>query len=967
MNKKLLPLFFLFFDFSLSAQEFITYDTIDFDNPAILGSINFYDLTDCQINNSSGNPAFIGKGLTKASDNFIYVYGPSQGPDPVAIWKLFPDVSQGAFQSTISQDTLIQGMSCDYEGLVYLVGKGVSIFDPNDLGVTYMGDFPDGMLAGGDLTYREGRFFMTTTNNEIVEVDIQNPSNSTIIGTLPDTIAMVQGLATFPYSCDSIDTYAITQHENGSTVYLLDFDNFSLSEHCQYDRFNFDAATTEECILPPCEIFVDLDVDDSSGDTLNGYAIETCLNSVAIADTDIEVFSPFRLDSIRLDLIGILDDGEESINLSSVVGDIAFSYSDTSITIINLGGATEEDFEETIKNIVYENLAQPFTIGEREVIVSMFSSFYTSMPSITSITLDDHLLSLNPTISSPSCFGEENGSVTLQTDGGLMPYEYIWEDGETLDTRSNLIAGTYIITIKDAQGCTNADSLVINQPDSLSVQIEADTNFICGETGSLFAFANGGVEPYSFEWNGQAGIDTLSNIGAGEYELLVIDENDCEATMSITLDGIPMIETVENINLCEGQLFEWENHSVDSDTTVCTSYTLFDGCDSTHCITLNFTPNSILTQSESICEGETYNFQGIDLSNSGVYYDTLSISNQNGCDSILQLNLDVVENPSFEVNISGNLCVDDEVTIQVIGEAAYTYLWSTGEITESIQVSSPSNYELTATSQEGCEVIETITLNENDISFDIQLSNADCNNENGQIIVENIQGGLPPYSYSIDGISYQLISQFDNLPSGQYEVLVEDTEGCIQCQVINLDQASSIEVFGFNEEYEVNLGETVEIQIQTNILNPTISWNPSRFLSCDTCQTVTIQAFENVTYTLLVEDEDGCVSEVEIDVLVDQREEVYIPNAFSPNDDGFNDVFTIYGRQGIENVKSFQIFDRWGALVFEENDQAINLIKGWDGTFNGREVIQGVYVYRIVTERIDGQEKVLNGDVLLIR
>ncbi|MCH2085036.1 MAG: hypothetical protein MK226_21810, partial [Saprospiraceae bacterium] len=172
MNKKLLPLFFLFFDFSLSAQEFITYDTIDFDNPAILGSINFYDLTDCQINNSSGNPAFIGKGLTKASDNFIYVYGPSQGPDPVAIWKLFPDVSQGAFQSTISQDTLIQGMSCDYEGLVYLVGKGVSIFDPNDLGVTYMGDFPDGMLAGGDLTYREGRFFMTTTNNEIVEVDI---------------------------------------------------------------------------------------------------------------------------------------------------------------------------------------------------------------------------------------------------------------------------------------------------------------------------------------------------------------------------------------------------------------------------------------------------------------------------------------------------------------------------------------------------------------------------------------------------------------------------------------------------------------------------------------------------------------------------------------------------------------------------------------------------------------------------
>ena len=91
-------------------------------------------------------------------------------------------------------------------------------------------------------------------------------------------------------------------------------------------------------------------------------------------------------------------------------------------------------------------------------------------------------------------------------------------------------------------------------------------------------------------------------------------------------------------------------------------------------------------------------------------------------------------------------------------------------------------------------------------------------------------------------------------------------------------------------------------------------------------------------------------------------ENVFIPNAFSPNGDGFNDRFEVFPSDAEVVLESMQVFDRWGALVYESRTSDA----GWDGTFNGQEMQSGVYVYLIVVRKSTGLEQ-LSGDVLLLR
>jgi gliding motility-associated-like protein len=94
----------------------------------------------------------------------------------------------------------------------------------------------------------------------------------------------------------------------------------------------------------------------------------------------------------------------------------------------------------------------------------------------------------------------------------------------------------------------------------------------------------------------------------------------------------------------------------------------------------------------------------------------------------------------------------------------------------------------------------------------------------------------------------------------------------------------------------------------------------------------------------------------------------FVPNIFSPNQDGVNDIFYVQSNEQITRVKSFRIFDRWGAVVFEEIDFLTNDPQhGWDGTYGGKELDPAVFVYAIIAETADGQQLVVKGDVALIR
>ena len=125
---------------------------------------------------------------------------------------------------------------------------------------------------------------------------------------------------------------------------------------------------------------------------------------------------------------------------------------------------------------------------------------------------------------------------------------------------------------------------------------------------------------------------------------------------------------------------------------------------------------------------------------------------------------------------------------------------------------------------------------------------------------------------------------------------------------------------------------------------------------------------EDITYFLTVTDENGCTFTDNVRVFVEKARNVYGPTAFSPNNDAKNDEFTLFTGQQVARINSLQIFDRWGALMFEQfNFEPNNLSIGWDGRHKGQMMNPGVYVWFAEVEFLDGQVGLYEGEVTLIR
>jgi gliding motility-associated-like protein len=161
--------------------------------------------------------------------------------------------------------------------------------------------------------------------------------------------------------------------------------------------------------------------------------------------------------------------------------------------------------------------------------------------------------------------------------------------------------------------------------------------------------------------------------------------------------------------------------------------------------------------------------------------------------------------------------------------------------------------------------------------------------------------------------------------------------------------------------YLIWLGESVELTaVATGGTPPlTYNWGPDQYLSCTTCPSTTASPLLNSNYAVTVTDANGCtaVTGAYIEIMF----AMYIPNTFTPNGDGDNDMFYAVSA----SVKEFnmRIFDRWGEEVFTTN----NIHEGWDGTYRGLESKQDVYVFRVEAKFMNGKYEELIGQVNLLR
>ncbi len=376
----------------------------------------------------------------------------------------------------------------------------------------------------------------------------------------------------------------------------------------------------------------------------------------------------------------------------------------------------------------------------------------------------------------------------------------------------------------------------------------------------------------------------------------------------------------------------------------------------------------------------------IAVSSSGIY--TLEVTNNtNGCTSSDQAAaIDQTTPPTANAGGDGLLDCQSGAYQLNLSESSqgahFEYIIRDASGTEIYAGTAPSTV-LNQGGQYSLEVINISTgctatdqfevSSESPYELMVATEDASCVTERGSILFEEVLGGLPPYLYSVDGgTSFTAASAFSDLPPGQYDLFVQDANGCELAASTSINIPAGVQVF-LPELYEIKLGDSVRLSPQVATGSAPIDslwWSPPTGLSCVDCRQPYAKPLSTQWYELMITDENNCEAYAKTLVVVDTDPDVYIPNAFSPNtQDGVNDRFTIYARNGqVEEIEHLMIFDRWGNQLFtrssfQPNDPSL----GWDGTFDGQRLNSAVFIYMAEVRLVDGRIVHLEGEITLVQ
>jgi gliding motility-associated-like protein len=563
-----------------------------------------------------------------------------------------------------------------------------------------------------------------------------------------------------------------------------------------------------------------------------------------------------------------------------------------------------------------------------------------------------------------ACFGDTNGSVTLTVLGGVPPYTYTWQNASntlngngSLDVLgasvniNNLPAGIYTITVND--GFNDAIlTATVTEPPLLQVNIQATAQPLCTNdcTGSISTLPIGGTQPYQYAWNNlPANLLQPANLCADVYTLTITDSNGCTATGSATIINPPPFEV---------------------NATLQSAVSCFGGNNGSATLSAsNGIPASYVWSN-----GQTNaTLSGVQAGNYAV-----TVTSTLGCTAETSVLIPQPNSPVF-VNISLAEAItcfgipDGELLATAGGHGSnFTYAWSNSQSGASATNLGPGTYSVVATNEFGCQATASSTLTqptEITLSFESVAVTCPEGPNSGAISISDISGGEGPYLTGLDSPNFGPETFYEGLSAGNYLLYVLDALGCVREFPAFVEAPPPVEV-SLGADREVNLGETLPILAQTND-NPNLLFTWLPVLPClnDDCSIVGWEAIENAVVQVQVLDTTSlCTASDQILLRVVKNRRLYLPNVFSPNFDGSNDVFTIFAGPETRLVRQLRIYDRWGTEVFSAtNFEPGDHTRGWDGTHNGKAAPIGVYAYFAEIVYVDSEVEIVRGSVTLVR
>ncbi|MBK9758610.1 MAG: SprB repeat-containing protein [Flavobacteriales bacterium] len=460
---------------------------------------------------------------------------------------------------------------------------------------------------------------------------------------------------------------------------------------------------------------------------------------------------------------------------------------------------------------------------------------------------------LNATASSSAqvdCVGGSNGSATSNGTGGVAPFTYQWNTVPVQNTQNanGLTAGTWMVTITDANSCTSNANVVITEPAGvLSASIIAQTDVLCfgNSTGSATASASAGTAPYSYSWNTIPAQNSATAAGliAGTYTCTITDANGCSTTVNATF-----IEPSASLAAAiSGQ----------------SSVSCFGGAD-----------GSAIANATGGTGPYTFDWNtnpaqnGVNLTNvsAGIY--TVSVSDGNGCAASAQV---TIAEPSAPLSV-GTVSIihqdcfgstNGQATVNVTGGTGpYTYSWNTNPAQTAAAAIGlgAGTYTVVVTDARNCTASLAVTINGPSVALALNISSITdvlCFGSSTGGATVDANGGTAPYSYEWSTAPQTFAASIVNQPAGTYAVIVTDANGCMASinTTINqplteitpyLESISMVNCFGGSDGFAT-------IDISGGSGSYSVLWNTFPTQSGNT-----VTGLGAGTYLAVITDNNGC-------------------------------------------------------------------------------------------------------------